>query len=599
MVACEARPTAPQAVEVAPPVVEVATPVVVPPAPAELPAVVVASPPAPPLAPGQIAMHPILRHRSSVAVTPDLRLLGEPPEVTASMAGLLDDQVVFVLEEQFVVFPTGAAADAAAPPDLAKALPTDGREKLVIREESDDEGASDLQDHRTLTAIGGRWPGAMYATIDTGNTRSYSLPEVFRWDGDAWEGVPGAVYKSEDVELEIAWGYLRLLPWVDGGMLGVRGLVCGTDLIHSCEDGVLELDPKSEFAPLAAKVKAVYAEFKPLVVVDGRATALPTLPRGGDTSRIHATASGDIFVPRAGAVERWSVATGRWRSLPLADAAAIPTLYGRDPAHLYALTCSGEVGGLAQLDGEAFRAVESPPGACLHELSIERGGAVWALQGAPGEIGAAEPPRTALWRRPVGGAWERLTIVPAPITADSDGRWSSDGLRWTRDPPASQPQHVVPFAVVAIGPGDVFVHAKVVETGDMVVLRDRPLPAATIDLAPTQIAEYRLDSGDDGCLPQQLVLRSFDRRVDIAEVWPQALAEVARTPGGRLFEVPGAGDTWQLVAMIDGPPHDIAAKKVLLHGLRGRLLTDGADLDAPSCGLPGTPRRELVAPKKP
>ena len=503
-----------------------------------------------------------------------------------ALTALPDDQLLFVFDDRrFAVFPTGAAA-VAEPPALHD-LPSDRRWPLIIIDGTrDTDNHSRDESDRSLDAIGGRWPDAMFVTTSQGHARSYYVPEVWRWAADRWAQEPTNLV--HDSEFELQWGYVGLLPWVDGGLLGVRDLVCGT-VFFVCSADEMEPGDEPEYAALARKARRAFRSFKPLVVAHGKGTALPKLPGGSDSRRMHATASGDIFVPRAGAVEHWSVAHGKWRARPLPGGSATPTLVGHDPADLYALTCEREVGGLARLVGDAFVPEPLPASACLGDFAVERGGALWALHGnyvdptderagARGED--ADPPATELWRRPLGGAWERVSIAPVQLAVDAAGRWRSDGLRWRHEPPHPGPVQVVAQAIEALGPGDVFVQVRARETGDALLLRDRPLPAALIDLAPTQIARYEHET-NDLCVPQHLVLSPAE------QASPELLAALAGTPGLELYEVPGTG----VVAMLDGPSHAPARKKAALNELRARLRKVAPDASEPRCGLPATPRR--------
>jgi hypothetical protein len=370
-------------------------------------------------------------------------------------------------------------------------------------------------------------------------------------------------------------------------VLGVRDLVCGT-VYFECEDSEVGDSDDSDHASLVAAARRQFRGFKPLVVAHGRRMKLPNLPKDGDSRRMHATASGDIFVPRAGAVEHWSVATGKWRAHPLPAGSDTPTLVGHDPANLYAVTCDGKVGGLARLVAGAFVTETLPGSTCLGDLAVERGGTLWALHGnhvdptqVDGELRTADRglPTTELWRRPVGGVWEQVSLAPVQLAADAGDRWVSDGLRWRLAPPTGIVQPV-PLAIEAIGPGDVFVQASTA-TGDTLVLRDRPLPAMLVDLAPTQIAEYLYEVDDDACVPQHLVLTRAEQAP------PALLAALAGTPGLAVYEVPGTG----VVAMLDGPPHAPEGKRAALQALRARLLKVAPELPQPHCGLPAAPRR--------
>jgi hypothetical protein len=605
LLACEGRPAAPKVEQVAPAVVvpapergavvepaavkqpDVAPAVVEPPA-VEQPDVAPSVPPAVP-EPGARVMHPIVRHRSTLRTAPGLDLVLEPDPVDARLAELADEQVLFVLDgHRFAVFPTGAAA--VAEPPVVRELPGDARGPVYLRGENVDESAFEADDDRSFDRVGGRWPDAMFAMTSAGNTRSYYLPEVWRWSAETWKRQRTHVFGAPDLDLQ--WGYVGIFPWVDDGLLGVRDLVCGT-VIAECEDGVLGEGDDPEVATLAAATRRAYRGFKPLVVAHGKKTALPKLPAGGDAGRIHATASGDIFMPRDGSIDHWSVARGEWRALPLPTKMEEATLHGRDPAHLYVSSCEAGVGVLAQRVGEAFVAVELPAQACL-DVAVERDGTLWALHGnyldpsVPREDAPASP-MTELWRRPVGGAWERVTL--APLQIDAKPRWISDGLGWTLAP-AQGPVHAVPLAIVALAEGDIFVHARIAETGDRVVLRDRPLPATMVDLEPTQVASYIHMSDPDGCVAQHMVIATFDRPAAIAEEWSQVLKELGNTPGARLYEVPGIGDHWRLVVVLAAPPHAPAGTKEALLALRARLLTHAPDIGQPKCGLPETPRRE-------
>jgi len=600
LLACEGRSAAPRVEEVAQPVaipapgsaaVEAVQPAVAVPAPGSAAGVdpAAAVPPPIPPEPGARVMHPIVRHRSTIRTAPGLELLVPPPPVDASLAELADEQVLFVLDgHQFVVFPTGAAA--VARPPAVRELPGDARDPVYLKDEAGEENPLDPEDDRSLDRVGGRWPDAMFAMTSAGNTRAYYLPEVWRWSADTWKRQQTHRFGAPDLDLQ--WGYVGIFPWVEGGLLGVRDLVCGT-VIAECEDGVLGEGDDPEVATLAAATRRVYRGFSPLVVAHGEKTALPKLPAGGDAGRIHATASGDIFVPRDGSIDRWSVASGAWRTLPLPTRMHEPTLHGRDPAHLVVRSCEAGVGVLAQLVGEAFVALDLPAQACL-DVAVERDGTLWALHGnyldpsVPREDAAAAPV-TELWRRPVGGGWERVTL--APLQLDATPRWISDGLTWTLAP-AQGPVHPVPLAIVALAAGDVFVHARIAETGDRVLLRDRPLPATIIDLEPTQVANYVHETGLDGCVAQHMVIATFDRPAAIADEWSQVLAELRSTPGARLYEVPGIGDNWRLIVVLTGPPHAPAGRRAALTALRARLLAHAPDIGEPQCGLPGTPRRE-------
>lgn len=230
--------------------------------------------------------------------------------------------------------------------------------------------------HWYVHALGGRWPDDLLMTVVFRSIPPDPVTpqQVYRWSSDGWVRIPN------ERRHFAAWPK-RLVPWVDGSVLALRGFA------H-----------RGDPAPPSGGRTKQSASGKPLTVVrgPGKAPAMET-----NVVLMDALESGLLLTMAA--VDAADVThldtaaeTRQVRPLPAAEDRRIEGLRLVDAAQAYAFGSVGQGPALYRFDGDAWTQQDAPPcGASIFDLVS--GSDLWAICHTHDDI--SDVRSGTLWRR--------------------------------------------------------------------------------------------------------------------------------------------------------------------------------------------------------
>lgn len=249
--------------------------------------------------------------------------------------------------------------------------------------------------------MGGRWPDDLLMTVVFLPVPSEPLSpqQVYRWSAGGWLRI------ANERRHFVAWPN-RLVPWVDGSVLALRGFA----------------HPGDTSTPPGGRVKQS-ASGKPLSVVRGPGKA-PTVEMsvafmdGLETGDLVAVASADAAeVLHVDASE----GTRQMRALPAVDERRIEGVQLVDTKRGYVFGAAGSEPLLNRFDGETWT-VDDPPPCAASIFALAVGAELWAI--CETEERVSDVRSGDLWRRE-SGVWARVELDEAvtAVVPTAAGPW--------------------------------------------------------------------------------------------------------------------------------------------------------------------------------
>lgn len=302
----------------------------------------------------------------------------------------------------------------------------------LVRPEHGFTGLDDVPSHETrmLLSFGGTWPGDAWLTTRQVVSRSRFPSFMYRHDGERWHLLDNAA----DL---LVWYYAAIVPW-QGKHLGLRMLAIAPEID--------ELDDSERSSPRVRQAERALKSARPRFdVLSATPTPAPFVIAAGLAPKTAAAApTGELLVlgTRAGkyVVQRFAAdgpaaARGRVDVLPydhgqckhLAVRAADDALVAcerHDPDHENALL---------RFDGKSWTSEPTPDDALPLHVALAPDGTPWLIGDASGDD-------AAIYRRPAGGDWERVTLpeLQFPDRAAPEWRWSAAEDEYTLVPPVPE-----------------------------------------------------------------------------------------------------------------------------------------------------------------